>query len=168
MKQHSECVALRAPSTPLLHEYIRRVTRSPPVILKQRTLQVHSHFEGPGLYLLETLRHRNHRLSTGTGDIHIFRVVRSNLFCCRLKKSMVRTISRAPLFTPGNVFNHPLPSGLYGNVQKLFVLHPTSLLRCVRYKNLLIPYQFRTNIEPPPQPSRKSPTNQDQPPQPPQ
>ena len=40
---------------------------------------------------------------------------------------MVLTISRAPRSSPGNIYNHPSPSGL-GDVRKLLVLHPTSLL----------------------------------------
>ena len=42
---------------------------------------------------------------------------------------MVLIISRAPRSSPGNIYNRPSPSGLLGDVRKLLVLHPTSLLR---------------------------------------
>ena len=47
---------------------------------------------------------------------------------------MVLTISRAPRSSPGNIYNHPSPSGLLSDVRKRLVLHSASLLRCVRYQ----------------------------------
>ena len=78
---------------------------------------------------------------------------------------MVLTISRAPRSSRGNICHRLLPSGVLGDVRKLLVLHPTSLLRCVRYQISSFPIHSGPTWTPPstleanPAPTRTQPLN---------